>query len=121
MTQNHAQTVLTVLTVVVAILHTAGTVAHSRNCSTTSQLAQLHTTMKILQLNARSLNTSSDLINDYAKARDVDIIAISETWEPKEISPSLNSYFKPRTNDFHGGVAIFSRKTLKMIPRMLKI
>ena len=47
--------------------------------------------MKILQINSRSINTSQYLINDYVKAKKVELICISETWDLKKVK-NLKAY-----------------------------
>lgn len=73
--------------------------------------------MKILQINARSLNTSRHLINEYIKIKNIDLVAVSETWDGKFLSNHFHPLVKPRTSNNYGGVALFCKKSLKFVPR----
>jgi hypothetical protein len=75
--------------------------------------------MRILQINAQSLNTSQHLINKYAKQKEAAFILVSEIWRPKDLN-ELKRFvgnIKPRATGAHGGVAIFRTQGVKMIDR----
>jgi hypothetical protein len=78
-------------------------------------------TMKILQLNARSLNTSHQLIKDYVIAKGINIVAITETWGTNNIQPfqalGFSATFKDRSQGHHGGVLILHHSSLKTYAR----
>ena len=78
---------------------------------------------RLLQLNTRSINTSQKLLKLYARSKHTDIISLSEIWTPKDLKPLTSNYTphirlrsKDNPTETHGGVAIFSKPSIKSIP-----
>ena len=80
----------------------------------------LSITMKFLQLNTRSLNTSHHLIKSYVSQRNIQAISLSETFELKE-NPLTKTFAKPislsRPTSIYGGVAALCRRDTKFVEK----
>ena len=74
--------------------------------------------MKLIQLNIRSLNTSTNMMDMLVARRNPDILLLQEVWQPK--NQALIKGFQPpimklRHNSRGGGVAIYTKKAGKQI------
>ena len=81
---------------------------------------------KYMQLNTRSINTSQQSLISYALIKYIDKILLQEIFTPNDLKPltaifSSNPNIRLRRDDpnntgTHGGVAIFTKPTIKSIP-----
>ena len=75
--------------------------------------------MKILQNNTQSINTSLPLLRLAVQKLNIDIILLQEIWHPKDDCIKIHNYtpiVKLRKGSEGGGVAIITRKNVKMVP-----
>ena len=86
---------------------------------------------KYMQLNTRSINTSQQSLISYARIKDIDKILLQEIYTPNDLKPltaifSSNPNIRLRRDDpnntgTHGGVAIFTKPTIKSISNYINI
>ncbi len=79
---------------------------------------RVHTlTMRLLQLNCQSYNTTKHQIHQYVQDKNIHIICLSETWNTEDSFPfrNWNTHFKNRVSDPHGGVAMAIHPSIKMV------
>ena len=75
-------------------------------------------TMRILQANVRSLNTTKDLLELTSLVHRADLMLLQEIWSAKgslQLRDFMTPLVKLRDSKGGGGVAIFARKSVKMV------
>lgn len=106
--------------IVVLILLTANTVLNTGRYSLLLHQEYTHTTMRALQLNIQSLNTSGTYLAHFVDTKSILLAAISETNNKQDFLKfkDWKTEFKNRLDGTaHGGVALLAHPTVKMVRR----